>query len=205
LAPEKVDAVRAAGAVARLPALRYRDFLTPPNLISVGRIAGMSLALVLYGLGYPVAFLVVGLAACLSDHLDGYLARRLGMATTLGALLDQTADAYTIAMALLWLITAGDAPQWLLAVFLLREFWVAAVRRYAAHVGMEIPSRHVGKLATAVLYWGLFLSAITIVWRSPQAWHRLLSGIGMGGIYVGLGLSCWAAGYYSLSAAKVIE
>jgi len=205
LASDQIDAAPRASAVPPVPALRYRDFLTPPNLISVGRIAGMSLALALYALGYPVAFLLVGLVACLSDHLDGYLARRLGMATTLGALLDQTADAYTIAMALLWLITAGDAPQWLLAVFLLREFWVAAVRRYAAHVGIEIPSRYVGKLATAILYWGLFLSAITIVWRSPQVWHRLMSGIGMGGIYVGLGLSCWAAGHYSLSAAKVIE
>jgi len=183
-------------------ALRYRDFLTAPNLVSLGRIAGVSLAVFLYAIGYPVAFLLLGLASCLSDHLDGYLARRLGKSTALGALLDQTADSYTISLALLWLITAGGAPQWTLAVFLLREFWVAAVRRYAAHAGVEIPSRHVGKLATAVIYWGLFLSAVTIVWTSPQTWHRLLSLAGRWGIFVGLGLSCWAAVRYSRSAAR---
>jgi len=166
---DRTGAAPCPGAIAGGPSLRYSDFLTLPNLVSLGRIAGISLAVSLYGIGYPVAFLLVGLASCLSDHLDGYLARRLGKSTTLGALLDQTADGYTIALALLWLITAAGAPQALLAVFLLREFWVAAVRRYAAHVGMEIPSRYVGKLATAVIYWGLFLSAVTVVWPSPQA------------------------------------
>ena len=110
----------------------------------------MSLAVFLYGIGYPVAFLLLGLASCLSDHLDGYLARRLGTSTALGALLEQTADAYTIALALLWLIIAGGVPQALLAVFLLREFWVAAVRRYAAQAGMGIPPRYIGKLAPDV-------------------------------------------------------
>ena len=190
------------GAIAGGPALRYSDFLALPNLVSLGRIAGVSLAVFLYAIGYPVAFLLLGLASCLSDHLDGYLARRLGMSTALGALLDQTADSYTISLALLWLITAAGAPQWMLAVFLLREFWVAAVRRHAARAGVEIPSRYVGKLATAVIYWGLFLSAATVVWASPHAWHRLLSLVGRAGIIVGLGLSCWAAVCYSRFAAR---
>ena len=200
--PDPTNARIRPGGIAAEPALRYGDFLTLPNLVSLGRIAGVSLALFLYAIGYPVAFLLLGLASCLSDHLDGYLARRLGMSTALGALLDQTADSYTISLAMLWLITAGGAPQWMLAVFLLREFWVAAVRRHAAHAGVEIPSRSVGKVATAVIYWGLFLSAVTVVWHSPQSWHRLLSLAGRAGIYVGLGLSCWAAVRYSRSAAR---
>lgn len=190
------------GAVAREPPLRYGAFLTLPNLVSLGRIAGVSLAVFLHAIGYPVAFLLLGLVSCLSDHLDGYLARRLGQSTPLGALLDQTADSYTIALALLWLITAGGAPQALLAVFLLREFWVAAVRRYAAHAGVEIPSRYVGKLATAVIYWGLFVSAIAVVWPSPEAWHRALAIAGRSGIVAGLGFSCWAAVSYSRAAAR---
>ncbi len=184
------------------PPLRYGDFLTWPNLVSLGRIAGVSLAVFLHAIGYPVAFLLLGLVSCLSDHLDGYLARRLGLSTPLGALLDQTADSYTIALALLWLITAGGAPQALLAVFLLREFWVAGVRRHAAHAGVEIPSRYVGKLATAVIYWGIFVSAVAIVWPSPPAWHRLLSLAGRLGIVAGLGFSCWAAVCYSRAAAR---
>jgi len=202
VSPDPVNARPRPGGIAGGAALRFSDFLTLPNLVSLGRIAGMSLAVFLYAIGYPVAFLLLGLASCLSDHLDGYLARRLGMSTALGALLDQTADSYTISLAMLWLITAGGAPQWMLAVFLLREFWVAAVRRYAAHAGVEIPSRFVGKLATAVIYWGLFLSAVTVVWPLPQSWHRFLSFVGRAGIFVGLGLSCWAAVRYSRSAAR---
>jgi CDP-diacylglycerol---glycerol-3-phosphate 3-phosphatidyltransferase len=43
---------------------------------------------------------VLGTAACRTDHLDGYLARRWSQESVLGAMLDQAADSFTTAIAM---------------------------------------------------------------------------------------------------------
>ena len=89
------------------PLIAGGDLATAPNLLSIARIVGVTAAVLLYFAGYPVATLVIGTVSCLTDHLDGYLARRLGQETTLGAMLDQAADSYTTAIALAMLVIAG--------------------------------------------------------------------------------------------------
>lgn len=181
--------------------LRFSDFVTLPNLVSVGRIVGATVTLVLLVHGYLRVGLLLGMVSCLSDHLDGYLARRLNQSSALGALLDQTADSYTISVFLYWLTTAGGIFFFALAVFLLREFWVAGLRRQAALAGIEIPSDSTGKLATAVIYWGMFLAAAMLILRPPQPWQAWFLLIARAGIVVGLALSCWTAVRYSRLAA----
>lgn len=181
--------------------LRFSNFGTPANLVSVGRIAGATVTLVLLVHGHLRAGLMLGLASCLSDHLDGYLARRLNQSSALGALLDQTADSYSIAVFLYWLTSIGSISYFALAIFLLREFWVAGLRRQAALAGLEIPSDSTGKLATAVIYWGMFLVAAMLILPPPQPWQAWLLLIARAGIIVGLALSCWTAVRYSRIAA----
>ena len=196
-----MPAEQAAAIERRVEPLRYADFTTPPNLVSVGRIVGTTVTLVLISLGHLSAALLLGLVSCLSDHLDGYLARRLNQSSALGALLDQTADSYTTAMFLYWLTTSGGISFFALAVFLLREFWVAGLRRQAALAGIEIPSAFIGKLATAVMYWGIFVAAAMLIWPPPQPWQTWLLLLARAGIVVGLALSCWTAVRYSRFAA----
>jgi CDP-diacylglycerol--glycerol-3-phosphate 3-phosphatidyltransferase len=198
-----MSADRAVSAVLRrdVEPLRFSSFGTPPNLVSVGRIVGTTVTLGLFALGHLGAGVMLGLASCLSDHLDGYLARRLNQSSALGALLDQTADSYATAMFLYWLTTVNGISFVALAVFLLREFWVAGLRRQAALAGVEIPSSFLGKLATAVIYWAMFVAAALIVWPPPQPWQAWALLAARGGIIVGLGLSCWTAVRYSRVAA----
>ncbi len=63
-----------------------------PNLISGCRLVTTPILLVLAWYGYGKAFLVGTILCFASDVLDGYLARRLGQRSALGAQLDSVSD-----------------------------------------------------------------------------------------------------------------
>jgi CDP-diacylglycerol--glycerol-3-phosphate 3-phosphatidyltransferase len=177
--------------------IRAADFTTLPNLVSLARIVGVSAAVLLYFAGYPRVTVILGTIACLTDHLDGYLARRLNQETVLGAMLDQAADSYTTAIAMAMLVIAGGFPFAFLLLFLAREFWVATVRRFAAMGRVEIPSHPFGKLATAFIYWALLLMAIALMLDVPETAAAWLEPVALVGMAVGLLLSWTAAWRYT--------
>lgn len=81
-----------------------------PNALSVLR---MALAVLL--LFPPLLsgwFLIVYLLAGLSDLLDGFLARRMGVSSRLGAMLDSAADFLLCAVLLYLFLPAYDWPIW---------------------------------------------------------------------------------------------
>jgi CDP-diacylglycerol--glycerol-3-phosphate 3-phosphatidyltransferase len=157
----------------------------------------VSAAVLLYFAGYPRVTVVLGTLACLTDHLDGYLARRLNQETVLGAMLDQAADSYTTAIALAMLVIAGGFPVAFLLIFLAREFWVATVRRYAALDRVEIPSHVSGKFATAIIYWSLLVMAVAVMLDVPASTAAWLRPVALVGMAVGLLLSCAAGWRYT--------
>ena len=53
------------------PLISRGDLATAPNLLSIARIVGVTAAVLLYFAGHPIATLVIGTRACLTDHLDG--------------------------------------------------------------------------------------------------------------------------------------
>jgi cardiolipin synthase (CMP-forming) len=189
------------GSDADAPAIRGADLATLPNIVSLARIVGVTAAVLLYFAGHPRVTVVLGTAACLTDYLDGYLARRLSQETVLGAMLDQAADSFTTGIALAMLVVAGGFPFVFLVVFLGREFWVATVRRYAAMGGREIPSHVSGKLATGVIYWSMLLMAVTLMLDVPTMLVPWLQPVATAGMVVGLALSCTAGWRYTRALA----
>ncbi|HMI37752.1 MAG TPA: CDP-alcohol phosphatidyltransferase family protein, partial [Steroidobacteraceae bacterium] len=83
-----------------------------PNALTWLRIAAIPLVMLLFmagrrnpaGFGDTAAGLVFA-AASITDTLDGYLARRLGQITPLGAFLDPVADKLIVAVALVLLVS----------------------------------------------------------------------------------------------------
>jgi CDP-diacylglycerol--glycerol-3-phosphate 3-phosphatidyltransferase len=176
-----------------------RDLMTIPNLLSLFRIAGVTLAVILYLGGHGWLAVVIGTVAGLTDHLDGYLARRLKQETTLGAMLDQAADSFTTAILLAMLVLTNGIPFAYLVIFLLREFWVGTVRRYGASMGIEIPSIALGKLATAVIYWAILLVAVAVLPDMPAWVVTPAHWFGLVGLGVGLAISCLTGWRYTMS------
>src|ERR1700742_4779160 len=83
-----------------------------PNTLTWIRIAAIPLIVLLFYMPYPWADPAAGLlfaAAGITDSLDGYLARRLGQTSRLGAFLDPVADKLVVAVALV-LLLSKDVP-----------------------------------------------------------------------------------------------
>src|SRR5271155_4834713 len=79
-----------------------------PNTLTWIRIAAIPLIVLLFLMPYPWADPAAGLlfaAAGVTDSLDGYLARRLGQTSRLGAFLDPVADKLIVAVALVLLVS----------------------------------------------------------------------------------------------------
>ncbi|MDA0939190.1 MAG: CDP-diacylglycerol--glycerol-3-phosphate 3-phosphatidyltransferase [Proteobacteria bacterium] len=78
--------------------------------------------------------LFVFLLASITDYLDGKLARRYNVESSLGATLDPIADKILILFAFITiiLITGDNFIAGMMVIIIAREFWVSALREYSA-------------------------------------------------------------------------
>jgi CDP-diacylglycerol--glycerol-3-phosphate 3-phosphatidyltransferase len=84
-----------------------------PNTLTWLRIFAIPLVILLFYLPYPWADPAAGLLfalAGITDSLDGYLARRMGQTSRLGAFLDPVADKLIVAVALVLLVSKDMPP-----------------------------------------------------------------------------------------------
>jgi CDP-diacylglycerol---glycerol-3-phosphate 3-phosphatidyltransferase len=116
-----------------------------------------------------VAFLIFAFA-CITDRLDGLLARNYGMATEFGAFVDPIADKTLIGSALIGLSMLGDLPWWVTGLILARELGVTLLRLAVIRRGV-IPASWGGKLKTVVqaLAIGLFVLPLSGPFRVAAA------------------------------------
>lgn len=116
--------------------------------------------------GHEIAFRVVAFVifaiACITDRLDGLLARNYGMATEFGAFVDPIADKTLVGSALIGLSMLGDLPWWVTVLILAREFGVTVLRLAVIRRGV-IPASWGGKVKTVVqvVAIGLFILPLT--------------------------------------------
>ena len=95
--------------------------------------------------GRETVGLLIFLTAVATDFLDGWVARRRGEITTLGALLDPIADKLLISAAFISLVELGLAPAWMVVVVIGREFAVSGLRSIASGRGIVISASAWGK------------------------------------------------------------
>lgn len=93
--------------------------------------------------------LAIYIAGCVTDFLDGKIARKYNMVTVLGKLADPVADKMLTTAALLVLMDMGLCNLWIVMIVLTREFAVTSIRLVASAQGIVIPANIWGKLKTA--------------------------------------------------------
>ncbi len=134
---------------AEVPA-RWRPVL--PNVLTVTRIAVVPLMIWLLIWDGGLSLMAAGLfaVASVSDFYDGYLARRWGVMSSFGALLDPFADKLLVLGSLGALAAAGRVPWWIVGLIAAREAWVTMVRAQARRGGVVIAAGALGKLKMCV-------------------------------------------------------
>ena len=141
--------MRAAGTGA--DALARQRVANLPNLLTAFRILLIPVfVVVLLNPGREAAIVAALLffLACWSDFLDGYLARRHGITTPLGKLLDPLADKLIVMAALVMLAAMTREPRvpaWMVVLIVGRELAVTGLRAIALGEGILLAAEELGK------------------------------------------------------------
>ena len=147
-----------------------------------------------YMMGYfPVALVLFCLASA-TDALDGKIARKRGLVTNFGKIMDPLADKILVYSALCLFIESDLIKAWMLIIILAREFIVAGMRTVAASEGRVLAAGMSGKIKTVlqmvaviVYLFGLSVPSISgkvIMIANVVFWASLVMTIYSGTEYV---------------------
>jgi cardiolipin synthase len=100
--------------------------LSIPNLITLARILLVPVLVWAITSGEMQLAFLLFVAAGVSDAIDGFLAKRFGMASELGAYLDPLADKALIVSIYVSLGVAGAIPTWLVILVVSRDMMIVA-------------------------------------------------------------------------------
>ena len=130
---------------AAVPVVNVPNALTVLRLLCVPAFAVLLLGSATYGDGWLVAAWAVFTGACITDVVDGRIARSRGQVTDFGTFADPVADKALVGTALVGLSLLGALPWWVTALVLGREVAVTALRTAVLRHGV-IPASRGGKL-----------------------------------------------------------
>ena len=137
-----------ASAAPPLPRIDRRS-LNVPNLITLSRLV---LSLVLFWMissgNSWIAAAVVFVVAAATDALDGFIARRYGLVTTLGRILDPFVDKIIICGAFLFLVakTGSGVNAWMTLIVFSREMFITSLRAFLEQHGRDFSAVWSGKI-----------------------------------------------------------
>jgi len=129
-----------------------KAFWNLPNSMTVARCASVPLIAVLLLFTSKTMCMIaciIFVLSSLTDLVDGYLARRLNLISTIGAFLDPLADKLLVMTCMVMLIPQDRLPAWMVVLFLAREVTITALRGIAASEGIIIAAGKLGKYKTA--------------------------------------------------------
>ena len=107
------------------------------------------------------AALIIFLIAGLTDFIDGEIARRYGVITNFGKLMDPLVDKIMMAAAFISLVPLKAVPAWAATTVVARDFLITGLRLMASAKGRILPAERLGKQKTSADNHYYFLS------RSP--------------------------------------
>lgn len=109
-------------------------------------------------------------SACITDYLDGYLARTLGQTSKLGTFLDPLADKLLVATTLLYVAGFDKISRLSLipaAIILCREIMVSGLREHLNDINLQLPVSNIAKWKTAAQMLAITVLLIGDVSRRP--------------------------------------
>ncbi len=192
------------GAGARIAAL--------PNVLSLVRIGLVPVLVVTLLWSGPAARALAALLfliACVTDFLDGWVARRHGNTTVLGQFLDPLADKLIVSAVLIMLAAVPPEPRvpaWMVVVIVLRELAVTGLRGIAVRSGIVVPAQELGKYK--MIFQMFALEGLILHYAYPipgTGLHVDFHAAGMLFLWVALVLAVWSALDYHVRILRQVR
>lgn len=186
--------------------------LNIPNILTMLRIAAIPLLCILLlsperEAGFWAAALFA--VASITDWLDGYLARRMGIVTVFGKFLDPIADKLIVMAALIMILPFDRVPAWMVLVILGREMIITGLRGIASTEGVVIAASNLGKFKTIFQ----LVAIIGLLLHYDYRWffgidHELLvvnmHNVGMFYLWIATVITIWSGVDYLHKFVRVI-
>ena len=188
------------------------QILNLPNILTMLRIAAIPLiALLLLSPTQPAGFWAAAVfaLASITDWLDGYLARRMGIVTVFGKFLDPIADKLIVMAAMIMILPFNRVPAWMVLVILGREIIITGLRGIASSEGIVIQASDLGKFKTIFQ----IVAILGLILHYDYRWffgiaHPLLTvnmhNFGMFFLWIATVLTIWSGIDYLARFIKVI-
>ncbi len=179
-----------------------------PTWLTLIRLMLLPLMVIVFYLpfhGHNVAAAIIFVLAGVTDWLDGFLARRLKLASVFGAFLDPVADKLMVVVTL-FLLVASHRGGWsdmmlaiTAAIIVGREISVSALREWMAEIGMRATVKvvFIGKLKTLMQMVAL---VVLIVEHEKEARLLSLYNIGEWLLVIAGVLTIWSGLHYLRAA-----
>jgi len=186
--------------------------LNLPNILTMMRIAAIPLlASLLMSPSKPAGFWAAAVfsLASITDWLDGYLARRMGVVTVFGKFLDPIADKLIVMAALIMILPFGRVPAWMVLLILGREIIITGLRGIASSEGIVIQASDLGKFKTIFQ----IVAIIGLLLHYDYNWffgidlpslHVNMHNVGMFFLWIATLLTVWSGIDYLVRFVRVI-
>jgi CDP-diacylglycerol--glycerol-3-phosphate 3-phosphatidyltransferase len=182
-----------------------------PNLLSLFRIVLVPIVVAVLESPDPESRAIAGglfIVACITDYLDGWLARRRQSMTVLGQFLDPLADKLLVVAVLIMLASVPPEPRvpaWMVVVIVLREFAVTGLRGIASRSGVVVPAEELGKYK--MIFQIFALTGLLVHYRYPIPATSLVVDFHLAGmlfLWVALVVAVWSAIDYYVRVLRQI-
>jgi CDP-diacylglycerol--glycerol-3-phosphate 3-phosphatidyltransferase len=128
-----------------------KHLLSHPNTLTLFRIAAVPIIVILMLFPTRVTTFLAAIffsAAAITDYFDGYLARKFGLVSNLGKVMDPVADKLLVSSAFIMLTSLGWVPAWMVCIIIGREIAVTGLRNIIAEKGEDLSASNLGKYKT---------------------------------------------------------
>jgi CDP-diacylglycerol---glycerol-3-phosphate 3-phosphatidyltransferase len=130
---------------------KFNRVLLHPNNLTMFRVLAIPLLIVLLMYDNRPAAILAALVftiAAITDYLDGYIARRYALISSLGKILDPLADKMLVSTAFIMLVSLDRVPAWLVCIIIGRELAITGFRNVISEHGDDASASMLGKYKT---------------------------------------------------------
>ena len=180
-----------------------QNLISGPNKLTLFRIAAVPVIVILLLFPTKICTFIAALlfsAAAITDYLDGFYARKRGLVSTLGKVMDPIADKLLVSSAFIMLTSLGWVQAWIVCVIIGRELAVTGLRNIIAEKGEDISASNLGKYKT-----GFQIAAIIPLMFHYPTWGLNVQVIGTLFMWGALVFTIWSGADYFIRSRKLFQ
>ncbi|CCE72910.1 Piso0_000513 [Millerozyma farinosa CBS 7064] len=170
--------------------IRSENIYTIPNMMTVTRILCTPFIGHYIVCGQPVYAMSVFVFSCITDFIDGYIARRFNMKTVIGSIIDPMADKLLMTICTLALSYTSTMPTYVGVLIIGRDLMLAGMAVYYRYISLSPPK-------TFKRYFDITSPTVSV---HPNMISKINTGLQM--LYIGSLILNSGMGYFIDSRAE---